>query len=326
MSRPLRIEYEGAWYHVMNRGAGRRQVFRGPAEGRLFLDLLGELDETFGVETHAYCLLGNHYHLLLRTPRGNLGRAMRHLGGLFTQRANRLAGRDGPIFRGRYKAVLIEAEAHLAAVGRYIHLNPVMAGLVRRPEAWRWSSYPAYLGRTVAPAWLHMAETLAGFGTRGARERYRAFVADGTDEETAAFYQRGRLEPVLGGRAFRQKVERRLAKAPAQSEAALRRRLAVPGLGQIIAATAAEFGQPRKSLLEPRRGRGQRNPARDTAVGLARTLGGQPLAAIAETFGYGHTAGASSAVGRFRRDVADDPSLARRVKRIKRELEGSKKH
>ena len=91
MSRPLRIEYEGAWYHVMNRGAGRRQVFHGPAEGRIFLDLLGELDETFGVETHAYCLLGNHYHLLLRTPRGNLGRAMRHLGGLFTQRANRLA-------------------------------------------------------------------------------------------------------------------------------------------------------------------------------------------------------------------------------------------
>ena len=323
MSRPLRIEYEGAWYHVMNRGAGRRQVFRGPAEGRLFLDLLGELDETFGVETHAYCLLGNHYHLLLRTPRGNLGRAMRHLGGLFTQRANRLARRDGPIFRGRYKAVLIEAEAHLAAVGRYIHLNPVMAGLVRRPEAWRWSSYPAYLGRVAAPEWLHLEATLAGFGKRGARERYRAFVAEGLDEDTAAFYRRGRLEPVLGGRAFRQEVARRLAKARVQPEAALRRRLDVPSLARIIAATAAEFGQPRKSLLTPTRGRGKRNPARDAAIGLARTLGGHPLAAIAEAFGFGHTAGASSAVGRFRREVAQDPALARRVKRIRRELEQS---
>jgi REP element-mobilizing transposase RayT len=321
MSRPLRIEYEGAWYHVMNRGAGRRQVFRGPAEGRLFLDLLGELDETFGVETHAYCLLGNHYHLLLRTPRGNLGRAMRHLGGLFTQRANRLARRDGPLFRGRYKAVLIEAEAHLTAVGRYIHLKPVAAGLVRRPEAWRWSSYPAYLGRTAAPAWLHTEATLAGFGKRGRRERYRAFVAEGLDEETAAFYARGRLEPVLGSRAFRRKVERRLAKTGARAEGARRRPLDVSSLTRIIAATAAEFEEPRKRLLVPTRGRGKRNPARDAAIGLARILGGHPLAAIAETFGFGHPAGASSAVGRFKREVAEDPALARRVTRIKRALE-----
>jgi REP element-mobilizing transposase RayT len=320
MSRPLRIEYEGAWYHVMNRGAGRRQVFRGPAEGRLFLDLLGELDETFGVETHAYCLLGSHYHLLLRTPRGNLGRAMRHLGGVFTQRANRLAKRDGPIFRGRYKAVLIEAEAHLARVGRYIHLNPVAAGLVRRAEAWRWSSYPAYLGRTAAPAWLHTEATLSGFGTRGRRARYRAFVAEGIDAETAAFYGRGRLDPVLGGRAFRNRIARRLAKARARPEVPGRRRLDAPGLARIVAATAAEFGEPRKRLLVPTRGRGKRNPARDAAIGLARTLGGHPLAEIAETFGFGHPAGASSAVGRFRRALAEDPALARRVKRIKRAL------
>jgi REP element-mobilizing transposase RayT len=174
MSRPPRIEYEGAWYHVMNRGARRRQVFRGPAEDRIFLDLLGELHETFGVETHAYCLLGNHYRLLLRTPRGNLGRVMRHLGGLFTQRANRLAGRDGPIFRGRYKAILIEAKAHLAEVGRYIHLNPVMAGLVRRAEAWRWSSYPAYMGRTAANRWWSSPRPSASATTPARRAPWAA--------------------------------------------------------------------------------------------------------------------------------------------------------
>jgi REP element-mobilizing transposase RayT len=174
MSRPPRIEYEGAWYHVMNRGARRRQVFRGPAEDRIFLDLLGELHETFGVETHAYCLLGNHYRLLLRTPRGNLGRVMRHLGGLFTQRANRLAGRDGPIFRGRYKAILIEAKAHLAEVGRYIHLNSVMAGLVRRAEAWRWSSYPAYMGRTAANRWWSSPRPSASATTPARRAPWAA--------------------------------------------------------------------------------------------------------------------------------------------------------
>jgi len=103
MVRPLRIEFEGAWYHVMNRGAARRDVFVSDSQRERFLELLADLVERFGIETHAYCLMGNHYHLLLHTPFGNLGRGMRHLNGVYTQFFNRDQGRDGALFRGRYK-------------------------------------------------------------------------------------------------------------------------------------------------------------------------------------------------------------------------------
>ena len=130
MTRPLRIEYEGAWYHVMNRGANRQTVFATERDRLAFLALLGEVSEMFAVEVHVFCLMGNHYHLLLHTPRGNLGGAMRHLNGVYTQRHNRAAGRDGPLFRGRYKAILLDADAWLLQVSRYVHRNPLEARLV----------------------------------------------------------------------------------------------------------------------------------------------------------------------------------------------------
>ena len=317
MPRPFRIEYEGAWYHVMNRGAGRRAVFGGTKARRLFLDLLGELDETFGVETHAYCLLGDDYHLLAHTPRGNLGRAMRHLGGLYTQRVNRLDGSDGPVFRGRYKAVVVDADAYLAAVGRYIHMTPVAAGLARRPEAWRWSSCRAYLGDAAPPPWLRMEATLALFGKRGARRRYRAFVAQGVEEELAAFYGAGRQAAVLGDERFRARITRGRAR---NRRAPVPRRAAAPGLAEILAATAAEFDTTPEWLLTPRRRRQPADPARTVAVGLGRVLGGLPLKELGTAFGIGHYAGVSSAVRRFKALTAGDPALARRVRRIRTAL------
>src|SRR5438132_2071692 len=105
MARPLRIEYEGAWYHVMNRGISHQAIYKTIDHRRMFLDLLAEISSKFFVEIHAYCLMENHYHLLLRTPFSNLGKAMRHLDGVYTRRYNISEGRDGPIFRGRYHAI-----------------------------------------------------------------------------------------------------------------------------------------------------------------------------------------------------------------------------
>ncbi len=118
MSRPLRIEYPGAWYHVMNRGASGRTIFRSDRDWHTFLSLLGDLAATFAVEVHAYCLMGNHYHLLIHTPRGILSGAMRHLNSLYTQRYNRFHRTDGPLFRGRFKAIVIDADTYLAVVSR----------------------------------------------------------------------------------------------------------------------------------------------------------------------------------------------------------------
>jgi putative transposase len=135
------------------------------------VSLLGDIATTFGVEVHAYCLMNNHYHLLLQTPRGNLSRALRHLNGVYTQRFNRAHGTDGPLFRGRFKAILVDADTYLAALSRYIHLNPVTAGVATQPEHYPWSSYPAYLGDVAPPQWLHLQPTLGTFGARGARRR-----------------------------------------------------------------------------------------------------------------------------------------------------------
>ena len=141
MARPLRLEYPGAWYHVMNRGLARQPIFRTDAHRQHFLDLLLEIHNRYQVEIHAYCLMGNHYHLFIRTPLANLSRAMRHLNGIYTQRYNQGMHRDGPIFRGRYKSILVEADTYLLRLSRYIHLNPVAAKLVRKAETYPWSSF-----------------------------------------------------------------------------------------------------------------------------------------------------------------------------------------
>src|SRR6056297_699146 len=154
MARPLRIEFEGAWYHVMNRGAARRDVFVSDTQRERFIQLLADLVDRFGIATHAYCLMGNHYHLLLHTPLGNLGRGMRHLNGVYTQFFNRDQGRDGALFRGRYKAILVDADAYLLHLSSYIHRNPLEAGMVECLTNYPWSSYAAYAGQTKPPPWL----------------------------------------------------------------------------------------------------------------------------------------------------------------------------
>jgi len=153
MPRPHRIEYHDAYYHVMNRGRGYQRIFHTPPYYNAFLTTLADAHERFGVMIHGYCLMGNHYHLLLQTPHGNLGRAMRHINGVYTQRYNRLKQTDGPLFRGRYKAILVDEDNYLLQLSRYIHRNPVETKppLVKSLDTYPWSSYPAYINHTKGP-------------------------------------------------------------------------------------------------------------------------------------------------------------------------------
>lgn len=129
MARPLRIEYPGAWYHVLNRGRRREKIFFSPADYRAFLKLLGECSKLFGIEIHSYSLLPNHYHLLIHTPMPNLSRNMRHLGGVYTQLINRKYKTEGSLFKGRFKSILIDKDSYLLELVRYIHRNPLKAKL-----------------------------------------------------------------------------------------------------------------------------------------------------------------------------------------------------
>jgi putative transposase len=181
MSRPLRLEYPGAVWHVTSRGNERRVVFRDDADRELFLSILGRTVELFRWKLHAWVLMGNHYHLLVETPEPTLSRGMRQLGGLYTQAFNRRHRRAGHLFQGRFKAILVGKESHLLELCRYLVLNPVRAGLATSARAWRWSSYRATAGLSAAPSWLETDWTLKQFAVsrRTARERYRRFVADG---------------------------------------------------------------------------------------------------------------------------------------------------
>ncbi len=321
MPRPPRIEFPGAWYHAMNRAAGRRSIFRSDAQRRAFLDLLGEASATYGIEVHAYCLMGKHYHLLLHTPRGNLSTAMRHINGVYTQRINRALATNGPLFRGRYKAVLIDADRYLAQVSRYIHLKPVAARLTGRAERYRWSSYQSYLGQRDPLPWLQTAAILALFGRSRAQDRYRAFVAQGMDEELEAFYGKKNLSSVLGDMPYLRRVKRRQrAKAPATALPRALRAADIPSLKTIINVTAAHFNVDLKTLRRAIRGRSQTNTPRAIAMTLARESAGYPLAAIAELLGAGDLSTVSVTVRRLRARLAEEPALAKQVDKIRRKL------
>lgn len=153
MSRPLRLEYAGAFYHAFSRGNARQTVFHEPGDFHAFRDLLGETCLRFDWHCHAHCLMPNHYHLLIETRAPTLSRGMRHLNGVFTQRYNRRRKRVGHVFQGRFKALLVQDEHYLLELARYIVLNPVRAKLVVQAADWRWSSYAWLVGTAQAPDW-----------------------------------------------------------------------------------------------------------------------------------------------------------------------------
>lgn len=318
MARPLRIEYEGAWYHVMNRGAGRRDIFVANHQRSYFLGLLGTLFERFGLETHAYCLLDNHYHLLLRTPEANLSRAIRHLDGVYTQYFNRTTHTDGPLFRGRYQALIIDADAYLIQVSRYIHRNPLAAGMVSAAADFPWSSYRAYLGLENGAPWLHQRAVLAMLN--GQRERYRSVVE--RDGETDADAAIGSGTSVLGSDCFRAGVLARCARDDHEIPEMRRPSSAVPCAETIVSATAQALGVAPGELMRSQPG--SANEARMMAMYLCQTIGRMRLDAIREHFGLGHYGSVASALHRYRRLRVLQPSLQSAEARVHRELQQEK--
>lgn len=206
MSRPLRIEFAGALYHVMARGNARAEIYKDDEDRTGFLSILGRCSERFDWTVWAYCLMGNHYHLLLETGRPSLSRGMRELNGQYTQAFNRRHRRAGHVLQGRYKAVLVEKEAYLLELSRYIVLNPVRARLVKSVDRWPWSSYGAVMGLDDAPDWLAAASTLQLFHRRTgpARQEYARFVAEGAGAPDPTLQIRHQL--YLGGDSFIEKV------------------------------------------------------------------------------------------------------------------------
>jgi REP element-mobilizing transposase RayT len=317
MARPLRILFPGAWYHVMNRGLEHRKIFLNPADINKFFRLLAEASERYAVEVHAYCLMGNHYHLLMRTREANLPDAMRHIDGVYTQAFNRAHGRDGPLLRGRYRAITVQADRHLVCASRYIHINPVDAGEVHLPEQWPHSSYRAYLGADDQPPWLHTSMILDWFGPVGSRARYRAFVEEGIDQATRSFYTAARLSPILGSVPYRHEIAAVLGKDldERMPEIPDARRLRVrPTLRAIARAVAEAFEVEEDKIRAIGHGRNSgASVARGAFIDLAVRVGRYRMRDASSWLGYSRASSGSDAAARFRAARAESEDLNTRA-------------
>jgi len=176
MARPLRIEYEGAIYHVTSRGNGRSEIYRSDEDRVMFLDVLAHVVDRFGWICHAYCLMDNHYHLMIETPQANLSRGMRQLNGMYTQRFNRNHKLVGHVYQGRFTSIVVDKDAYLLALSRYIARNPVAAGMVDDVLDWPWSSCRATAGKIFAPKFLTIDWLLSQFGQSNTPDSYINFV------------------------------------------------------------------------------------------------------------------------------------------------------
>ena len=324
MPRPPRIQYENAFYHVMNRGRGRRWIFHGEAYYDAFLETLEEAHERHDARIHAYCLMGNHYHLLIETPLANLDRIMRHINGLYTQRYNRLKRTDGPLFRGRYKSILVDETAYLLQVSRYIHRNPIeiKGASLDALEKHRWSSYPAYINTAQAPNWLNRSLTYSMLGGKNYFAKYQAFVLRGIDTITAEFYGGESVTGVFGEKAFRQTVydEREFHEIANGLPELIDHR---PEMDEIVAVVAMEFGVSRVEVLQKRRGRQPMNIPRQVAIYCCQRRGGYTQQDVAECFSLTHRGSVSSAVKVIEGRI-ETTDLSERLDEIRRRLNFTK--
>ena len=184
MSRPLRLEYAGALYHVTARGNERKPIYLEDDDFQLYLEVLGDVCDQYNWVIHAYCLMTNHYHLIIETPDANLSKGMRHLNGVYTQKFNRKYRRVGHLYQGRYKAILVEKDNYLLELSRYVVLNPVRAKMVGVASDWQWSSYNQTIGLYQSCEWLAVDPMLLQFsGNRAlAIKQFEAFVANGVGQ------------------------------------------------------------------------------------------------------------------------------------------------
>jgi REP element-mobilizing transposase RayT len=192
----------------MNRGACAQNIFLCNKHRKIFLSLLEDITEIYSIEIHAYCLMGNHYHLLIKTPLANLSRAIRHLNSTYTQRFNKIEGRDGSLFRGRYKSIVVSGFKYLLDVSRYIHLNPVKANIVKKPEGYYWSSYKNYITQN-NNKWLYTEKLLSYFKKPNCHLKYETFVHEGIiQNDLDKLYQDIKLPVILGNEQSKIILER----------------------------------------------------------------------------------------------------------------------
>jgi len=316
MARPLRIEFPGALYHVMSRGNERQPIVRDDRDREKRLDWLRRTVETYGWRLHAFVLMRNHDHLFVETPEANLSAGMQCLNGSYTSYFNRRHRREGHLFQGRFKGHLIEEDGYFLEVSRYIHLNPLRAKIVARPEDYPWSSYPGYVRAARAVTWVTYARVLGEFGqAAAARWAYGRFVRAGMRQPPRSPFAEAFEGVLLGSEAFVARIRGLVEGQPTdRSVPQLEHIRGRPSLEAIVEVVAAHFGVD-ATRWSP--GRRTDDASRAVAAYLARRRFGHPAGKVAEALGYRNASSVTRAIARVESANQD---LRQTVQKLEREL------
>lgn len=322
MARPLRIEYPDAVYHVSNVALEGQRVFPSQKYQEVFLQALEETCTRLNVQVHAYALLKDQYHLLIKTPEGNLSRFMRQIDGLYTQHYQRIKKSEGSLFRGRYKAVLVQADNYLLPLSRFVH-----AGVGKKDlEKTTCSSFPYFVSKTKPPAWLARDEVLSQLtGPASKRAQlYAEYLAAGVDEEMAHFYGKKNLSSIMGDEKFRKFAasKRTTSKTRGASRGAHAKWR--PACKDIVAAVATHFKVTEDSILQAARGPGSKNVPRWVAMYLCQELSAATLQTIAKLFKLKRYGTVSTTVGKLKKEFVTDPKLLASTQKLAKSLSKQK--
>jgi len=310
MARQLRIEYPGAFYHITSRGNEKQAIYLQDADRQRFLARLEEAHEERHAIIHAYCLMENHYHLILETPRGNLSEILHFINTAHSVYFNKRHGRCGHLFQGRFKAILVQAEIYMRRLARYIHLNPIRARIAALPDQYIWSSYRDFVGLRPPPAWLQRMFILRLFGESpdAAEKRFADFVLEGTRKAIRNPLEMADPRSILGSASFVERIKRTYLRGRSGDREIpdLRRLRRRPDLGRIRAEAERIMG-PKNRF------------SRNLAIFLSHKCTDFRLKEIGEHFGLG-VSGISQICNKMKKDICWNAVLARAVGELESKL------
>jgi len=303
----------------MNRGRHGETVFSVPADYAYFITLLQDTSELWNIRIAAYCLMSNHYHLLVQTPEANLSRCMRHINGLYTQYYNRTYQVDGQLFRGRFKSILVDADSYLLELVKYIHRNPLRAGIVDTVDEYVWSSHRGYLSYTEKWNWIYKDFVLSMLSPSSKKQKkaYNDLIREKESASILAVFNNAKLPAVLGTEAFIDRIRSTFYSPSHVRRVPQSRILAIP-IAEIKQLVAREYRTRREALTASRRG--IINEPRDVAVYLARRYSGKTLLEIGAEFNMSQYSSVSSVVSKMKEAVARDRKLRKRVEGIEKRM------
>lgn len=313
MARPARIEYEGAFYHVMNRGNRGEVIFQNDSDRYKFYEILGNIEKRYGIIIYAFVLMPNHYHILLETPRANLSRAIQRLNGDYALYFSNRYKTPGHLFQGRFKAMIVERDAYLLELSRYIHLNPLRAGITKSSSKYKWSSFSAYIsGNSQLPFTLHWEWVLSIFGKRRhlAADRYLGFVMEGMNKENPAIKAKGGW--ILGNEKWVKKVLKKIVALPSMELTGIKSIKNVVPLVDLERLVCKEFRVNTKEIKTACRN----NVARQAIIHISVHYFGLTLKEACKRYNGSSYFAVGQSISRFRKRLAKDRELGKRIGRI----------